>query len=400
VRKTVQPVDPATIRFDDAAPRVARIAGVIGVLGLLASVGLGLTAGWPRFFQSYLVSFAFFLSLSVGALFFVMLQHLVRAGWSVVVRRLAESLAMNIPALAVAFLPILLALPMIYLWATPEGMANPLIAAKRGYLNTVFFIVRWVVFFGLWSLLAWFFWRNSTSQDLTGDVAHNRRMEKLSAPAMVFFALTLNFAAFDLLMSLDPTWFSTIFGVYYFSGGIVGFFACLSLLTILLQRGGKLRGVVTDEHYHDLGKLVFGFTVFWAYIAFSQFMLIWYANIPEETNWFSHRVHGPWQGVAWLLLFGHFWIPFFYLLPRFVKRRPKLFGPMAAWVLLMCYVDLYWLVLPQSSPDRIPLHPMDVTLPIGMGGLWLALAAHRLGKRSLVPVRDPRLPESLAFENA
>jgi hypothetical protein len=224
-------------------------------------------------------------------------------------------------------------------------------------------------------------------------------MERTSAPAMVAFAITLNFAAFDLLMSVDPLWCSTIFGVYVFSGGLVGFLALLSVVTGLLQRSGRLGGV-TDEHWHDLGKLVFAFTVFWAYIGFSQFMLIWYANIPEETVWFLQRTRGAWLGVSLLLLFGHFFLPFALLLPRFVKRSPKLFGPVAAWVLWMHFVDVYWLVMPKLSPDRLPIHLLDPLCAVGLGGFWLALAARRLRHVSLVPQRDPRLAESLAFENA
>ena len=243
----------------------------------------------------------------------------------------------------------------------------------------------------------------STAQDRAGSpdeiVSIHKRMEKWSAPSIILYAVTLNFASFDLLMSLAPEWYSTIFGVYTFVGGLVGFLALFSIAVALLQRSGRMRGV-TDEHWHDLGKLVFAFTVFWAYIAFSQYMLMWYANIPEETIWFKPRLQGAWTPLSWLLLFGHFWIPFFLLLPRFVKRTPKLLGPIAAWVVFMHYVDIYWIVMPTLSPERVSPHPADLLVVVGLGGFWLAATAHRLRRVSLVPTRDPRLVESLNFENA
>jgi len=399
--RAVDKLDERATRFEDLAPKVVRFGLVCGVIGLAASAGLIASSGLDRWFHSYLVAFAYFLSLSIGALFFVIMQHLVRAGWSVVVRRPAESLAMNLPWLALFFVPVLLGLRHLYSWTDPRVLAtDDLVRGKTAFLNVPFFAVRWVIYFGIWSLAARYFWTRSVRQDQTGDVGLTRQREKYAAPFMVFFALSLNFAAFDLLMSLDPTWYSTIFGVYYFSGSLVGFYAFLSMITALLHRAGRLHGVVTDEHYHDLGKLVFGFTIFWAYIAFSQFMLIWYGNIPEETQWYQRRFDGQWLGVSWLLLLGQFALPFFYLLPRFVKRSPKLFGPMAAWVLIMHYVDLYWLVLPQSSPGRIPASLSDLAAVLAVGGFWLALAAQRLRRQPLVPVRDPRLAESMAFENA
>jgi hypothetical protein len=383
--------------------RLVRAGLATGVVMLIASAVLVFLApgGVDRMLHSYLVAFAFFLSVSLGALFFVVLQHLVRAGWSVVVRRVAEALAMNLPLLALFAVPVLLGARSLYEWADPGAVAgDALLRGKQPYLNLPFFLVRWVVYFAVWTFLARYYWTRSTTQDRTGEVRLTSQMERTSGVGMVLFALTANYAAVDLLMSLDPHWSSTVFGVYFFSGGVVGFFALLSMLTALLQRSGRLGGAVTDEHYHDLGKLVFAFTVFWAYIAFSQYMLTWYANIPEETAWYLRRQTGPWTGVSLLLLFGHFVLPFVYLLPRSVKRRPKLFGPMAAWVLLMHYVDVYWIVMPQVSPGKVPFHLLDLTCPLAIGGFLLAATARRLRQRSLIPLRDPRLAESLAFENA
>jgi hypothetical protein len=403
VSQSPHPARPTGTRLEELAPKLVRLGLAAGIIGLLAAAGLGLASaeGWPGLLHSYLAAFAFFWSLTMGALFFVLLQHLVRAGWSVVVRRLAEAVAMNLPLLALLFLPILFGLRLLYPWADARTVAHdPLLLGKRAYLNAGFFTVRWIVYFGVWSFLALYFWRRSLAQETAAGVGPTLGREKLSAPGMVLFALTLNYASVDLLMSLEPRWSSTIFGVYVFSGGILGFIALLSVIVPLLQRSGRLGGAVTDEHYHDLGKLLFAFTIFWAYIAFSQFMLIWYANLPEETQWFQPRVHGPWLGVSLLLLFGHFLAPFIFLLPRGIKRDPRLLGPAAAWILLMHFADIYWLVMPGHSPSRVPLHLTDVCCVLGLGGFCLAAAAGRLRSHSLIPENDPRLQESLTFENA
>jgi hypothetical protein len=383
------------------APKLVRGGVAAGVIGLLAAAGMAFTAaGLDRFARSWLVAFAYLLTITFGALFFVILQHLVRAGWSVVVRRVAEAMAMNMPLMAVFLLPILAFLPRIYEWAVPGVTAHdPILRGKAAYLNPTFFTIRWVIFFLIWTLLARYFWGRSVRQDTSGDPGLTKSMERSAAPAVVLFAVSLNFASFDLLMSVNPHWTSTMFGVYTFSGGTVAFFAILAVVTALLQRTGRMRGV-TDEHWHDMGKLLFAFGFFWAYIAFSQYMLIWYARLPEETVWYAARQAGQWKHVILLLLFGHFLVPFFVLLPRFVKRNPRLLGPVAAWMLFMHYVDIYWLVMPTYSAGKVPAHPIDLACAVGMGGFWLAAAAWRLRRVSLVPERDPRLAESLAFENA
>jgi hypothetical protein len=224
-------------------------------------------------------------------------------------------------------------------------------------------------------------------------------MQRLAAPATFIFAVTLTFAAFDFGMSLEPEWFSTMFGVYFFAGSVVGFFALLPLSTFLLQKMGWLSRTVTVEHYHDMGKLVFAFIVFWTYIAFSQYMLIWYGNLPEETFWFLRRQTGEWTQLSLLLLFGHFAVPFFGLISRSPKRRKAVLAIASIWVLFMHFVDMYYVVMPHTSAERIPLSIVDVACFLGIGGIFVAAAAHRLARLSLIPVKDPRLQESLAFEN-
>ncbi len=391
------------IRLGPGAGRLAAIAGLIGAGALAASFALGWFGGdeaRARFLPAYLVSFSYFLSLTLGALFFVLIQHLTRAGWSVVVRRIAEVVAANVLLMAVLVVPIVLGIRELYEWADPAAVAaHPLLQKKAAYLNANFFLIRIVVVFAAWILLTQYFLRKSVEQDRTGDPSLTTAMQKVSAPAMYVFAITLTIGAFDLLMSLEAEWFSTMFGVYFFAGSILAFFAFLPIVAAFLQGAGRLVHVVTREHYHDMGKLVFAFTVFWTYIAFSQYMLIWYANLPEETGWFLRRQTGEWTNFSWFLLVGHFAIPFLALVSRIPKRRPAALALAAAWVLFMHWIDLYYLVMPHTSEGKIPFGILDLTCFAGVGGLFVAALAIQLRRAALIPERDPRLAESLAFEN-
>lgn len=383
--------------------RLWRGLALFGLAAVLVSLALAATGadGWRRFLFAYLVSFAFVLSLALGALYFVILHHLTHSGWSVVVRRVSEALSAALPLLAVLCIPLLLGLDRLYPWAQPAVVTgNHVLHGKAAYLNVPFFIVRWVAYFAAWIVTARFFFKRSLQQDSSGDPALTVRMQRRAAPAMVVFGITLTFASIDILMSLDPTWYSTIFGVYYFAGCVVGIYALLTVALFVLQRSGFLRNAVTVEHYHDLGKLLFGFVIFWAYIGFSQYLLIWYANIPEETRWLALRQENGWGWVGLLLVFGHFLLPFVFLISRGPKRRPRVLAAAAVWMLVMHWVDIYWLVVPAVSPGSPVPHLVDLTLFLGLGSFFLAAAAFALRGRSLVPERDPRLEESLAFENA
>jgi hypothetical protein len=383
--------------------RAWKVLTIVGAAAMLASVALAVASpdGWGRFCFGYLVNFAFVLSLALGALYFVVLHYLTHAGWSVVVRRVGEAVSATLPLLAVLFVPLLLGLGELYPWArgavSTVGLRSP---GSVLYLKTPFFVGRWVAYFAVWIITARFYFRRSVRQDASGDVQLTMQMERRAAVAMLLFAFTLTFASIDLLMSLDPRWYSTIFGVYYFAGSVVGIYALITVLVFGLQRAGFLRSAITVEHYHDLGKLLFGFVIFWAYIGFSQYMLIWYANIPEETEWLARRQMNGWGWVGLLLLFGHFLVPFVALLSRAPKRRPRLLATAAVWMLAMHWVDIFWIVAPAGSPTRPLPHLVDVTLLVALGSWLLAAAAFVVRGRSLVPERDPRLAESLTFENA
>jgi hypothetical protein len=375
-------------------------AGVVGILGWVATVVLGL--GDPsRFYHSYLVAFAFTLSLALGGLFFVLLQFLTRAGWSVVVRRLSEHVMGTLGLFVLFFIPIALGVHDLYHWSHSDAVAtDALLAHKEAYLNPGGFYVRAAIFLLSWTFLGWWFRRQSMGQDASGEVAITGRLQTLSAPAMIWFGVSMTLATVDWIMSLDPHWYSTIFGVYYFAGCLVAIFAVMALLAAAMQRAGLLDGAVTTEHFHDLGKLLFAFTVFWAYIAFSQYFLIWYGNIPEETVFYLHRSEGGWLTVTGVLAWGHFGLPFLFLMSRNVKRRTGLLVAGSIWMLLMHWVDLYWLVMP-THHEHGP-HPslLDLTTLLGIGGLFLAVLGWQMRRRALIPVRDPRLADSLLFENA
>ncbi|MHB8078316.1 MAG: quinol:cytochrome C oxidoreductase [Candidatus Krumholzibacteriia bacterium] len=398
-------LDGVELTLGGAGTRIVRAAGLTGLaaLAVAAAVGLAMGDGLRRLGFSYLFAFTYFLTLSLGALFFVALQHVTRSSWSVVVRRLAEIAAMNLPLLGLLAIPVLASIPNLYGWARPlepGSHAAQLVAQKRLWLSPLSFAFRLAFYFTVWSLLARWFWRRSLGQDTSADPAVSVRMEKVGAPGLVAYGLTLTLAAFDLIMSLDPTWYSTIFGVYFFAGSVVGFFALLTLLSLGLQRSGRLTGIISMEHYHDLGKLMFAFTFFWAYIAFSQYLLIWYANLPEETGWYLRRQSNGWASVGLALLFCHFLAPFAGLVSRYAKRNRGLLAFWAVWLLIMHAVDLYWLIMPELGPGGPSLHPLDLLCWLGVGGLWAAGFARLAGGRPLVPIHDPRLADSLRFENA
>jgi hypothetical protein len=346
------------------------------------------------------VSFLFFLSLALGALFFVLIQYAAQGGWGVVLRRIGETVFAMLPLMAVLFVPILFGLHDLFEWTHPEAVEqDALLQWKSPYLNVPFFLIRAALFFGIWSFIALIYYRGSRGQDATGDPSVSARLRKFAGPGIIVLALTQTFAAVDWIMSLTPHWYSTMFGVYFFAGSFVGFIALLSVLAAAMRGAGLLDTVITAEHLQDVGKLMFGFMVFWSYIAFSQFFLIWYANLPEETVWYQARLEGSWLTVSVVLMAGHFVAPFFYLMGRAVKRRGWTLAAGGAWLLAMHFVDLYWQVMPTLHPEGFSPSALDAASFLAIGGCFVAAAGWLLRRQALVPLRDPRLAESLAFEN-
>lgn len=410
-------------------------------LGLLA-VGLVLIgASWAtgkHFYHSYLVGYMGVLGLCLGGLFFTMIQHISRAGWSVVVRRLAENIAGVLPFMLLLFIPILFGFgDLFHHWAhaNHDAAGNALaatdpkfdavLAGKSAWLNSTFFFVRVAIYFAIWIGLAVFFRSQSIKQDETGDPAISLRLSRVAAPGLLLFALSITFAAFDWIMSLDPHWFSTIFGITYFAGGFMAFCAFVILLARWLGTKGYLQGAISTEHYHDLGKFLFTFMVFWTYTNFSQYMLIWYANLPEETRWFADRAEGGWGSIGTLLILGHFLIPFAFLMSRHVKRNPVGLSIGSIFLLIIHCFDMQFLILPtmgHGGGDHAAagaehaltglagftagfgeyLHHADWAdfgCFIGMLAIVAGLVLFNIRRTNLVPVRDPRLAESLHFQN-
>jgi hypothetical protein len=318
-----------------------------------------------------------------------------------VLRRIGETTFATLPVIAALSLPLLLGLRDLYEWAAPGAAEHDaLLRWKAPYLNVPFFLIRAALFFGLWSFIALLYYRGSRGQDATGDLAVSARLRRLAGPCIIVLALTQTFASVDWIMSLTPHWYSTMFGVYFFAGSFVGFIALLSVVAVAMRRAGLLDSVISAEHLHDIGKLLFAFTAFWAYIAFSQFFLVWYANLPEETIWYKTRLEGSWANVSLVLMAGHFGAPFFYLMGRAVKRRGSTLALGGAWLLGMHFVDLYWQVMPTLHPEGFRPSLLDLAALVTVGGCFVAAASWLLRRQALVPLRDPRLAESLAFENA
>jgi hypothetical protein len=386
---------------EDTGRRVVLLARLAAALGVAAGVG-GYLADANRFAFSYLVGFVFTATIAAGALFFVMLQHLTKAGWSVAARRQMEWIAGAIPILLVLFVPVILLASHTHVawWAGGEALHDEGLVKKEAWLNPTGFIARGFVYIVAWSLLGWYFARTSERQDQSGDVGLTLRLQKLSAPMMLIFALSITFAGFDWLMSLQPHWYSTIFGVYTFAGAFVSSLAVLALITLGLHKGGFYKRVSTVEHRHDIGKLVFAFIVFWAYIAFAQFMLIWYANLPEETIFFRARwFPGSWATVSLLLVVTHFVFPFLFLMSRHPKRHMVGLAVGATVVIFAHYVDMYWLVMPILDPATPNPSWIDLAGLLAPATVLAAVVAQRAQRMNLYPLKDPRLAETVQVEN-
>ena len=379
--------------------RVGTVAMLIGVVGLGLSL-VGYFTDSMQFFHSYLAAMGFWISIALGGLFLTILHHLTGAVWSVALRRVFENVMATLPYLAILFLPVLFGIKELYHWSHPDAvMHDQLLQEKAPYLNPPFFIIRTVFYFAVWIVLSRLLYQESISQDGAAKPTELRRARKISPPGVILFALTISFAAFDWLMSLDAHWYSTIFGVYIFGGSVMGVLAFITTALLLMRRSGILAESITVEHYHDLGRLLFTFVVFWSYIAFSQYFLIWYANIPEETIFFQHRWVGAWKGVSLLLALGHFLVPFLILMIRAAKRNMLSLGVMSVWLLFMHMVDLHWIVLPNLHPEGFQLSWMDVTTFLGVGGLFVWRFWTQTANHALVPIRDPRLQKSLTIKN-
>ena len=373
---------------------------IVGVIGLVAGAA-GAALSFEQFVHSWLVGFLFCLGLTLGSLALLMLQHLSGGQWGLVSRRIFEAGTRTLPLVALAFVPVLLWMPINFEWARPEAAENAIIHAKAGYLNQPFFIVRAVIYFVFWMLCIYLLNKWSGEQDLGRGTtpADSVRFRKVSAPGLLFLVLTVTFASVDWIMSLDPEWFSTIFGLLTISGWGLTVFATTIIVLAMVERSGAVTGVLKPRHFHDLGKLLLAFVMLWAYLNFSQFLIIWSGNLPEEIPWYVRRTTGSWGYVAIALVVGHFMLPFVLLLSQDLKKRPGMLMQVAFFIVAMRLVDLIWLVEPEFRPGTgVPIHWMDVAIPLGLGGLWVFLFARNLRSRALMPVNDPYFKEAFVHE--
>ncbi len=378
---------------------VVKLGAALFAFGLILGV-IGYLVEPVRASFSYLVAFMFLVSIGVGSLFLIALEYITGAEWSTPFRRLTEFLASSVPLLIIFAIPLILSIHSLFHWSHTEVVSeDPILKGKAPYLNTSFFIIRVIVVFGIWSLFYYFLTKNSQKQDTTRDQKLTKKNIVLSGIFIPVFAITITIAAVDWLMSLEPRWFSTIFGVYFFAGSVWASLAALTLIVILLNERGYLSSRLNNDHYYSLGTLMFVFTCFWGYIAFSQYMLIWYANLPEENFWFLNRWEGGWEYFSILLILVHFIIPFGALLSYPAKTNPKRLKFMSVWILLSHYLDLYWLAMPNLKINGYGyvFSWLDFVFPIGILGLLILIFAMKAKKHNLIPVGDPKLQRGLDF---
>ncbi|MFT3711102.1 MAG: hypothetical protein QM817_26030 [Archangium sp.] len=389
--------------------KLPMLGGILAVAGLGATLGSAFGEHKGRAMFSYLFAFEAVLALGMGALGWLLIDHSVRSGWAVVIRRFIETIAGTLPVFALLWIPIgVIGFHELYPWSHE---VDDILEKKRWFLSSGFWYARAAIYLLVWAGLGWFLYSTSVKQDSLGDKPEERErlvhlIRKVCAGGLFLYGLTLSFGAVDWMMSLSPHWYSTIYGVYYFAASMLAFFAFVTLVSMFAQSSGVLKTAITSEHFHDMGKFVFGYTIFWAYIAFSQFILIWYANLPEETEFYLMRLEGGWEYVSYALPILHFFVPFLFLISRHVKRNKSVLAIGAVWTLVMHCVDIYWLVMPnfgahgggEHEPHLAPSY-LDFTALIGVFGVFLAVFGVLLNRNKVVAINDPRLPESLAHEN-
>jgi len=373
-----------------ATERLMRIAFTIGAMGLVLCL-VGALFDGRQFFRSYLLAYVFWFTIPMGSLGILMLHHLVGGAWGWVIRRLLEAATSTLPLLALLFVPLLFGLEEVYPWArAQEAGADEILRHKLGYLNAPFFTARSAFYLVLWGALAYLLSRWSREQDRSSPTAE-RRMRRLSAPGLGLYVLSMSFASVDWIMSIEPHWFSTIYGVMWIINQAVAALAFVILALGCLEAREPFSSRLRPDHFHDLGNLLLAFVLLWAYMAFSQYLIIWSGNLAEEIPWYLRRTAGQWQSVPVVLILFHFVVPFVLLLMRDIKRRSKALLWIAAGILGMRLVDTFWLIVPGF--EGAALHWMDLALIAGIGGIWLGVFLWRLEKSPLLPLVAPLAAE-------
>ena len=377
----------------------------LGAAGLILAIILGVMSAhgqnpWQQFFRSYLVAYIYWISIPLGCLAILMLHHLTGGWWGLPIRRILEAGTRTLPLMAALFIPILIGMSRIYPWTQPGVIADDVDNQfKRAYLQPHFFLVRAVVYFAIWLVLAYLLNKWSAEQDRTGDLRFQQHMEALAGPGAVLWGLAVTAAAIDWVMSLEPHWFSTIYGFLFI---VVELLAAMSFTLVVLRMLSDyepLKDSADFSQLNDLGNLMLAFVLLWAYLSFSQLLIVWAGNLRNEIPWYTERAFGGWAPVAVFLLVLHFFVPFFLLLQRKVKRRLRVLSLVAAALVVLAFVDVYWLVAP--SYDKLRPHPvlLDLFAVAGIGGVWLGMFLRQLMKLPLLPVHDPRFEGALEHEH-
>ncbi len=368
---------------------------IVGLVALVASAAGG-AANPEQFFRSYLWAYLFFVGVTIGCMAFLMLQYLTGGAWGVMIRRLCEAATRTFPLLVILFLPIVAGLSYLYPWSHANVVAaDEALRHKQVYLNVPFFLGRAAFYFVGWLVFSLLLNKWSLAQDSEPGQRLQLKLQLVSGPGLLFFGFSVTFMAIDWAMSIDPHWASTMYGLLFIAGQGLSALAFLITMLVLLSRSEPFSSVITHRHLHDLGKFMFAFVMVWAYFSFSQFLIIWAGNLPEEIPWYIERLRGGWGWVALALAAFHFAVPFARLLYRDIKRNFKLLTVVAVWLLVMRFVDLYWLVMPEFRKGEFGVSWMDFLIPIGLGGIWLAAFTWQLPKRPLLPPGETHLEEAL-----
>ncbi len=377
--------------------RVQAAGLAVGGAALIAAI-FGAVSSPEKFYQSYLFSYMLVLGLTLGSLGLLMLQHLTGGQWGIIIRRPLEAASRNIWLVLVMFVPIVLGMKSLYrAWLDPEKLkAEPLSAYQQGYLTHAGFLGRAVLYFAIWGALVWLFNSWSREQDQNpDDRALRRRLKLLAGPGIILYVLAMTFAAIDWVMSLSPHWASTIYGFIFVAGQAIIAMSLMIIVVAALSNSELYAGIIQKRHLHDLGKLLFAFNMLWAYFDFSQLLIIWSGNQPEEITFYRTRLYGGWGIVAVIVLLFSFALPFLVLLSRDVKRSASLISKVAIWMILMRLVDLYWMTRPEFSSSALPTW-LDIVVPIALIGLWVGFFAFNLKQQPLLPLGDPKLAEATA----
>ncbi len=367
---------------------------ITGIAGLVVSLP-GLLRAPDQFYRSYLLAYVFWIGIPVGSMAILMLHHLTGGGWGFVIRRVLEAGTRTLWLMALLYIPLLLGMAHLYGWTQPQAASNPIYQQKHFYLNTPFFLARSVIYFGLWMGLAWLLNRWSFEQDRSGDASLSKNLEGLSGPGLILWGLAVTFSSVDWIMSLEPTWFSTIYGMSIMVAMVLSAFAFSVLIARDLANHEPLSQVATPMRFNDLGNLLLTFVMLWAYLSFSQFLIIWSGNMPEETSWYMTRGKGNWAALAIVLIIFHFAIPFVLLLSRDIKRAPKALARVAGILIVLTLVDMFWLIVPAFEPAGPRVHWTNLSLTAGIGALWLWEFFRQLDGKPVLPLHDPRLAELL-----